>query len=1340
MLRPVLRKYAPDLLVTHLADRPGDGRASCTRFTGVVLFVDIVESTALTDEFARRGGDGAERLATILNTYFGRVIDLAAAYGGDTFRIDGDASVLLWHASDDVHAPLRAAAAAALALRNSTGDGLRHRIALVTGAIDFIVVTEANGRGHYILDGAPIRQLGDPSLRGLPGQVIVSREARDALGSDAEIVPAACGAFELTGLPGAAASPMPSPRTDAAADASLDRLLRSFVPKVLVDRTDAGQSEWIAEFRKLTAVYVNLRGIGPGEVAARVEAAVRRIAAVANPLGIPITNIVANEKGLIVQIACGLPPYAQEHSAVLAVRAALAIRQTLGEIAIPAAIGISTGEAFCGDVGSQSRRDYLSTGLVMAYAARLMQAATDAIVCDEATAQAAMGHAEFSSPREAVVKGRAQPLRVRTLCELTPERLGFAGTPGAVFGRDEELRIVRERLARLAEGRGGILAIEAEAGAGKTHLLAHAMQAAHGLGYPTAMAVTSEIEETTPYFALRALLPELVRADADPPRIAVDRLRDRIATLVTDPRLAPRLALLEDILPFDFADKGLAPEIKGQARQTGIEEILTHVLDSRSPVVLVVDDAQWLDASSARVLGSLVRRVPRALAIVASRPLDASTSSHVGSLLAAAAPMLRLARLPAAAIEAIVKERLGLREVARPLVDFIQNRSEGLPFFAEQLLFSLRDHGLLAIQGGRCALEGDLPEMAAPDSLRELIVSRIDRLPPERQLAIKVASVVGRVFDVEAVREAYPLEGGGASLEDTFGRLVDAGLLSRHGEPTGPAFAFRHGIIQGVTYDLLPYGQRRPLHRKVALHLEAKHKEALAPHYVTLADHWERAAEADRAIPFRIGAAEMAAQRYANDDALNHLDRVERLAAQFGVRLARSDLAHCTRIRADACQELTRFAEAHGHYRKLAALKGIGVPRTRAATILDVGFESAVQALRRAGVMRTLSEGENKTRDGLAAHIYMRIAEHAYFTNDTLRLAHGTLASLNYAERANALPEIVIASGGLALGLAALGLLGWARYYRERSIALAIDAGSPSAQGFAELLACVQSFHTGDWEGMSVHGARGASIWKDLGDRYRHQACLVLAAYRMMATGHYGQADRALSAFGDDCDAIESVQVRAWALAARAHVDLVLGRPPAAAIGRLATASAGGNLNPAESLLCNGIAAAAHLEAGDRKAALEAAEAGLDNITQGSPAMAGALLFSVPCIAEVLLVLAQQPEGLSRTRDELLDLSKAACRAAQRFAARNRICRPRASLLRGHLAASRGRSHRREGHYADALANAKRMGLPLEQAMSHLALAAMDVPPAARDAHRREAGEILQRLGVAWAPWQRFRY
>ena len=197
-------------------------------------------------------------------------------------------------------------------------------------------------------------------MRGLPGQIVVSHDVHALLGGDATLAPAACGAFELVALSSAESERLPAITTVGAPELDapeLDARVRPFVPRVLVDRMAAGQSDWTAEFRKLTAVYVNLRAFEPGvpDVAVRVQSAVRAIAEVVNPAGVPITNIVANEKDL-VQIACGLPPYAQEHSATLAVE-----RRCISTAPCPGSgsrlRSASRRDAFCAEVGWARRRE-----------------------------------------------------------------------------------------------------------------------------------------------------------------------------------------------------------------------------------------------------------------------------------------------------------------------------------------------------------------------------------------------------------------------------------------------------------------------------------------------------------------------------------------------------------------------------------------------------------------------------------------------------------------------------------------------------------------------------------------------------------------------------------------------------------------------------------------------------------------------------------------------------------------------------------------------------------------------------------------------------------------------
>jgi hypothetical protein len=1353
----LLESYVPRCLIAQISAEARGTPAASEEFDGLVLFVDIVDSTGVTEKFARTGPEGAERLALILDTYFGGVMRLIDAYGGDTVRVDGDAVIALWRPQqpgDELSTLALRAAAAAEAVRDAyqhwraeESFHLRHRLALLFGRLQIMLIPDGGGRRYFVLCGEPINRLGHPSLRGDADQILLGDEVARLLEHTAVLKPTPSGSMALLALnlQGKANPTVSDPDPPSIRDDQISQhLLRSLLPQVVVARSDYGRSDWLSEFRMLTAVYISLHGLDAtaSEVCARLESAVQAIRSTVHPLGAVIYNLAAGDKGFIVVVGFGLPPYAQERSASRALEAARRIPPALAAIHIGCSIGIATGLAFCGDIGNERRREYLTTGAVMVHATRLMQLADGSVLCDGATAHAAGNPVFLSDPELMHIKGRADPLPVHRFREAAPSFQSAVPRMGsAVFGRPDETRIFEELLSNLAatHANAGVAVIEAEAGAGKSHLLTWVAHRAATFGCNVLKAATSAIEKDTAYYAFREIVPQLLGAD-EVHAAQVQTLRARLQEILQGSDLRSKAALLEDILPLDFADKGLAPDIAGPARLAGIEALMTHLLEHRAadaPIVILIDDLHWIDGSSAVLLARLIERRLPLLAVLATRPPDAEVAQAVRDLLEAAQLRVRLPRLGPDAINQVVAERLGVAEIPQQLADFFYERSEGLPFFAEQLAFALRDSRILTVEEGRCHLTvDDRSEVTTPITLRDLIVSRIDRLLPNDQVTVKVASAIGRVFDTEMLERIHPALEAKASLRRSLAQLSAAGILSPVEGTEHETFTFRHVIIQGVTYDLLTYSQRRPLHRQIAQFLEERHRDVLSNHYAVLAEHWERAEEAQNAVTYRIGAADVASRRYANEDALRHVDRVERLAARFQIDLSRHTVAECARIRADALQELTRFSEANESYRKLAALHGIRMPGAPAALIAGLAVETASQALRRAGLVRTLASGAGKERDTLAAHIYMRCGEYAYFSNDTLVLAYSTLASLNRAERAQSLPEIVNASGGLALGLSAMGLDGWARFYRDRSIQLAATAGSQSSQGFAELLACVQSFHTADWPGMTLHGERGAEIWERLGDRYRHQCCLVLQAYCLVATGRYHEAESILLQFGEYGEEIESTQVRAWALAARAYLDVILARSPQSALTRLRRASAGDKLHRAEQLLCDGIAAAAHLQAQDLHSALAAAESCLDSMVRSSPAMAGALLLAVPCVAETLLVLAGQAGALGRSPDSLQTQAKSACDAARKFAANNRICRPRAALLLARLAVTKGGLSRPEAYCRKGLREARQLGLPLEHAISHLALGQVARTAGDRTIHKRRAEELFSQLGADSSFWE----
>ena len=878
-----------------------------------------------------------------------------------------------------------------------------------------------------------------------------------------------------------------------------------------------------------------------------------------------------------------------------------------------------------------------------------------------------------------------------------------------------------------------VVGVEGEPGAGKSRLLAEFSATARGRGCLVIEASTHAIEQDTAYFACRAILQQLLRGPGDPDEASPAMLRQRLVDALVDTALIPRAALIEDVLPLGFEDPGLATQVRGAARRTGVVDILVALLERRAVqrrLVLLVDDLHWIDAGSAELLLAAARRLPQIMIVAATRPADGGTAA--APLLEKAGLRIALLRLDAAATTRLACELLDVAAIPRHLEAFLHTQSEGLPFHAEQLVRSLAEHGLVEAADGRCrVLAADLATAAVPHRLRDIIVSRIDRLSQADQLVVKVASVIGRIFELQALHSVFPMPASPEEVQASVARLTEAGMLAPMPGHAAATYSFHHALIQEVTYDLLSYAQRRPLHRLVAGETEARHAAALKPHYAALAHHWECAADTNNALKYRLLAAGLAISRYANHDALMHAERAERVAARAGVALETAQRQQLAYVRGEAFHALSRFPEAERHFRDCLQVVGIRPPGTPGRMMLALLGQLGRHTAHRLGLFRGTRGTLRQEHARLSAHLHIRFAEHAYFMSRGLAIVHGTLTGLNEAESVGSVPEMIEGYGGLAIGLGTAGMHSAARYYRNRSIAVANRHGELHDQGFAQLLAAVYSFQSGNWPVARQHGAAGMAICERLGDRFRFQSCCVVDCFAAIATGDYSAAANGLSQFGANAEAVDNAPVRAWVLAGLSVLDMLMGRPPARALAWMQSAR-DDTLHRAENLLCDGIEAAALLQAGDAEAAEQIAARALDTMQQSVCTM-GIAMFSVYAVAEVHLALVERAVRDAAPHAALLLRAHAACRAARQYAAQTRICRPRAWLLAGRLAMLEGQAARAAACIGRALGDAERLGMPLEAAMCHLALAQAASAGVSYRGHTERGHTLLGGLGAQ--PW-----
>lgn len=888
-----LASFVPQLILARAnRDPKGITAATVTRFPAAVLFADISGFTALTERLAARGAAGAEDLTDLLNLYFGQMIELIAGHGGDVVKFAGDALLALWPGDDEdgLAERVERVAQCSLVMQERLHDyevaeGLRLSMKLAIGAGE--VLSEHLGgvfdRWELLVAGPPLAQVGTANAGAAPGEILISAEAWVRIADRARGVPLADGAVRLEALDRtlAAESP-PAPELRPATAPAM----RSFVPVAIRGRLDAGQTGWLGELRRISLMFVNLPDFNVDAPLEAAQGAMRTLQTALYRFEGSINKISVDDKGASLVAVLGLPPLSHEDDPERALRAAVAMQEGLTAIGLRSSIGVCTGLAFCGAVGNARRREYTVMGDVVNLAARLMQAARGDILCDRATAVAAGQRVRLEELPAIKVKGKALPVEVWRPVATDVDRTERRPTrrESRIIGRQDEVAAMAARLDALSKkGTGSRVFLEADVGMGKTGLLREFLAMAEDRGVLALMGMGDALEMTIPYRAWRRVFEWLYpidRAIKDP----AARRTSLAALLPADPRVIELTPLIEAVLPMQWADNDVTRALSGKARAQKTQDLLVALLQAAArehSLLLVIRDVGWIDSASWAVLLRAAHEVDRLSLVATSRTVGANPPAALAELLAL--PGLERIRLPPLSdedIAAVVRARLGVERLPEAVQRLVQERSEGNPMFAEELALGLRDQGVIAIEGRECRLVRGTDALAGdkvPGTLGGVITARIDRLGPAEQITLKVASVVGHVFEADTLADVHPIAATRSEVArqcETLARLDFTG-------PYPKGYFFKSRLTRDIAYGLMLFSQRRELHQKIAEWLEAHADIAQADVVNLLAHHWRMASQdrvprpdlVERAAGYHEQAAKHAMRAYANREAIDLLQQ-----------------------------------------------------------------------------------------------------------------------------------------------------------------------------------------------------------------------------------------------------------------------------------------------------------------------------------------------------------------------------------------------------------------------------------------------------------------------------------
>ena len=304
----------------------------------------------------------------------------------------------------------------------------------------------------------------------------------------------------------------------------------------------------------------------------------------------------------------------------------------------------------------------------------------------------------------------------------------------------------------------------------------------------------------------------------------------------------------------------------------------------------------------------------------------------------------------------------------------------------------------------------------------------------------------------------------------------------------------------------------RSLHKSIAIVLERQHSEWLEPYYSQLAQHWERANENDRAIPYLELSAKQALRSYANRDAIRYIERAFRLIGGAPIADSGARQSEWEEILGDAYNELADYEQAFLHYARAMALMKQTSPRGRAGRLAHVMKNVALQIRLRLWAERVEKRSTmDRRKFQRTAHIRERLAERHFFLNESLAVLDETLSALNLAERSGALAETISGYSALGLGLGMSGLHHIGRFYCARALRVAGTMGSLPVTARAYLLAAVFGYGMGEWEFTERCARHALALYRQLGDRSRWHAPVTILAFSSILRSDLAGAEKLLS-------------------------------------------------------------------------------------------------------------------------------------------------------------------------------------------------------------------------------------
>jgi tetratricopeptide (TPR) repeat protein len=914
------------------------------------------------------------------------------------------------------------------------------------------------------------------------------------------------------------------------------------------------------------------------------------------------------------------------------------------------------------------------------------------------------------------VKGKQEPvvayrvLRPRATPARAPRPDGGAGESPLV-GREQELRSINERVARLVEaGEGGVIGVIGEAGLGKSRLVAEARPAPEAALWLEGQ--TLSFGQTIGYWPFQQILRSWAGiTEDDDPAVMWSKLDRQVRDLFGEeaneylPYLGTMLGLE---VPPEHTERVRFLDGEAIRRQVFLSlRRLVERLAGTRPLVLVFEDLHWMDETSSELLQHLlplVESVP--LLVVALSRLDAGTPAVVlrdafAREYAERYLEIQLTPLSAGDGSRLVRNLLAIDDLPAQVERVILDKAEGNPFFVEEVTRALIDAGAVTRDAatGRWRATPEIATIQIPDTVQGVIVARIDRLDEGVRQVLRVAAVVGRSF---LHRLLTAVSDAGDRLDDDLAALQRGDLIRERRHLPEIEYMFKHALAQEATYESILLQRRRELHGAVGRAIESLFEDRLEEFYGLLAYHYARAEAWEKAQEYLLKAADQAGDLAADAEALTLYERaLDVYGSHSATAWTPVQRASIERRIGEALVRRGEAARALEHFHRALGLLGHPFPQDAAGVRRATAGEGLGQLGRRLFSRSSSAPADRavSVADEEAYRLHEGLAS-IYLLTDLQAGLLAALRGLNVAERAGYRRGMVRGSTFIGVGFDFVARFDFAEGYHRRARALAAESGDPLLLGVASYGNALHDVITGRLDAAFENVAEAVEANRAAGDLREWSAASLMVGQALAWSGRFDEAlerGAELSVIGRDAadPFIEASGEMVQGLALKGIGEL----EQAADHLRRSVEVAANRANYYTELVSGGELAQCLLRSGDIDGATSAIEAAEKVRPLYLSPGGNAFIPLIHAEAERFLLLAERASGAER--DRWLRQAGPVCQDGVKRIKFFRLAGPEAMLLQGRFEWLSGRSSAGRDWWTKSAREAAQLGMRWDEGLAY---------------------------------------